>query len=291
MKELARFASFLILLLISVPLLCEGEWSLKVSGGLSYFKFDMANRILNDWRLYQKKDSDYERNWTFTGKEGVSFHSGLDLDGEALYFFSPYFAAGLGTGQIYGRLAGEKNELKQAYDDGFGNVLVTFSYVRPNTASATPLFLSGYFFLRPGSKISLFIRGSAGLLWASYADRVGYRDLTEEDFFYIFSQRASASGWTAAGGLGFAWEFTPGLSFFIEGLVRQAKVQGFQGKNRRGEEGILYYFEEYLPYLDFWQSQHLILAEPPSGENFRSIREAELDFSGFSAQIGLMMRF
>ena len=62
-------------------------------------------------------------------------------------------------------------------------------------------------------------------------------------------------------------------------------------KNQLEETGTLYYFEEYVPELDFWQAKNEIRTEMPSGQNFRSVSEAMVDFSGVSVKIGFIVRF
>jgi hypothetical protein len=49
--------------------------------------------------------------------------------------------------------------------------------------------------------------------------------------------------------------------------------------------------EEYDSGLDLWQAKYQIFAEPPSGENYREVRQGMVDFSGFSVKIGIMIKF
>ena len=87
------------------------------------------------------------------------------------------------------------------------------------------------------------------------------------------------------------FETEVGVRFFVEGLYRNAKIQGFTGETELEGQGTLYYFEEYIPELDFWQAKNEIRAEKPSGPNIRSVSEAVVDFGGFSVTIGFIIRF
>jgi len=293
-RHLAKKIAWLVCLSLSfvmaVPSSASADLRLKLSGGRGYLMMDGVNQILQDWRTYEKKDSDNLPNWTFIGEEGISFHDSLDLEGELLWFLTRNLALGLGGGWIHGKLSGEDNELRQAYDDGFGNVLVTFSYIRPNEARAVPLTLSAYLFFRITGRLSLFMRGGGGVLWAEVNDREGYRDVELDTYDYEWQQMASGWGRILHGGLGMAVEIERGLSLFIEGNVRQGGVRGLDGENFEKEKGTLYYFEEYHQHIDFWKSEHRVLSQPPDGENMRNIREAEIDLDGFSVRIGLIVR-
>lgn len=290
MKRIKIIPPVLFLLLIPVSTAHGVELSLKFSGGLSYLKLGMINRTLQDWRQSEIKAADYFIGWTFIGDETVNFHSAFEFDGELIISFTPHLAVGIGAGFIRGELEADKNELKQAYSPG-GDLLVTFSYIRPNKVSAFPLTLSVYYFLPLKKRLNLFIKGGGGIIWAKYIDREGYRDITEETFKYLQFHKSSAHGSIFIGNIGITYELEPGLRFFIEGTARRAKISGLNGENKNGEPGTLFYFEEYIQYVDFWQAKHQISIEEPSGKNFRSIQEAEVDFSGFSLKIGLIISF
>ena len=67
-----------------------------------------------------------------------------------------------------------------------------------------------------------------------------------------------------------------------------SELGGFYGENGIGT---LYSFEQFDPKLDFWQLKYQILSEEPSGEDIRSAQEAEVDFSGLSVKLGLIIKF
>jgi len=90
------------------------------------------------------------------------------------------------------------------------------------------------------------------------------------------------------------FKITPKMAFILEGQGRYAKISGFEGTyeytsssgswNAKGE-GTLYYmlYDEKWPYL-------YICREKP-GAPYTNVREARVDFSGFTIRSGLKIRF
>jgi opacity protein-like surface antigen len=261
------------------------ELGFKLSGGYAYLNLKNTNRIIEDWAEWKKLEAEANKNWAYLGEHVKNLHSGIHFEGEFLVSIINRFELGLGTGYIYGDLNEEKVE-----------VLVQrpaepISHVYPLTVSAYPLVLSAYYSFPLKSGISLFIRAGGGIAWAKYVNREAQKLESAAKYNYIKIQKASASGTMVLGGIGFAFETDAGIRFFIEGIARRAKIQGFSGENELEEKGILYQFEEYIPDLDFWKTKNEVRAEKPSGSNYRSVSEALVDFSGFSVKIGFMVRF
>jgi len=285
MKKTKRAALILFLLLSSFSLSFGIEVSLKLSGGLSSLKLNDINRSLKDWEELWKNITLSMDDWEFAGGGARKFNVGYDFEGEIMVSLSSRFAASFGVGLIYGELAEEKSEVFIDTDSG------TSSITRPTKVNARPLTLSGYFFYPLGKKLDVFVKGGAGLIWTKYVEREGGKSLTADTYSYWWHQEASAQGPVFLGGLGIIYRIDSSLGFFIEGGARWAKISGFQGDTPEGKEGDLYFFEEYDSDFDFWYAKYLILAEEPTGDNFRSVKKAVVDFSGFSAKIGLLIKF
>ena len=139
--------------------------------------------------------------------------------------------------------------------------------------------------------LRVYIRGGAGYLWATYVERESRRNVTTEKYSYPSFIQASGRDTAVLLALGLLFEAEPGIRFFVEGSWRQAKVSGFTGEDKIGTTGTLYFVEEYDPDLEYWQRKYVISPEAPSGENYRSIKEAEVDFGGLSIKLGIMIRF
>jgi len=282
MTCIARIMTLLIVLAAPASGL---DLHFKISAGYTSLKLDSINRSIEDWAEWKKIEAEENQNWMYLGENIERMHSGINLEGEILLFFTPRFGVGLGAGYIYSDLNAEETEVTVQRPGG------TLSQVLPVTVSVYPITLSAYYLIPLKKRLSLFLRGGYGLAWAKYVNREGKKFITVKNYNYFELQKASATGAIILGSLGFVYETDTGVRFFIEGLVRRAKIQGFSGENELGTTGPLFYFEEYSPGFDFWQAKNKIMAEEPSGSNFRSVAEAVVDFSGFSAKIGFMIRF
>jgi hypothetical protein len=275
----------LILLLVFSDSAQGLDLHFKISGGYSYLKLSEVHRSLDGWAEWKKIEAKEKNNWQVLGENVRSMHSGVDLEGEILFFFTPRISLGLGAGYIYSDVNEAKAEVIVERPAG------TQSQVFPLIVSAYPVTLSGYYFVPLSSNLRLFFRGGFGLVWAKYVNREGSKYLAANKYNYLELQKASASGSIILAGLGLMYDSDMGVRFFIEGTARLAKIRGFSGENEEGIKGTLYYFEEYHSDLDYWQAKAKIMAEKPSNPNFRSVSEAIIDFSGFSAKIGFMIRF
>jgi len=261
------------------------ELDFKLSGGYTYLNVKGINRGVTDWAEMRKREAEENKNWLFLRQNVENLHTGIHLEGEILLSFSPRFGISLGTGYIYSDINEKDIEVLVQRPSG------VFSQVYPVTASAYPLVLSGYYFIPLNNRLHVYARGGGGLAWAKYVNREAKKFESAEKYNYFRLGRASASGSILLGGLGLVYETDVGVRFFVEGLIRMAKIQGFSGENELEEKGTLYYFEEYLPDLDFWQAKNEIRTEKPSGKNIRSVSETVVDFSGFSVKIGFIIRF
>ena len=261
------------------------ELDFKLSGGYAYLDVKGVNRGITDWTEWRIKEAEQNKNWIMLGQNLDILNSGIHLEGEILFAFSSRFGISIGTGYIYGDISEKEVE-----------VLVykgtePLSQIHITTASAYPLVLTAYYFLPLNSRLKLYVRGGGGVAWANYVNREAKKLESAEKYNYFQLDKASASGSIFLGGLGFIYKTEVGVRFFVEGLLRTAKIQGFSGENELEETGKLYYFEEYSSQLDFWQAKNEIRTEKPSGLNFRSVSEAIVDFSGFSVKIGFIIRF
>lgn len=258
------------------------ELSLKISGGINSLKLEDINRSLQDWAGWWKKKAENNENWNFEG-EVEKFERGFNFEGELVFNIIRYLAVGFGSGIIYGEIIGDKTEITVRSPAG------TDILVHPQKVAAYPLNFTGYLLL-PLGKFTIYLKGSTGLLWATYVNREGTRRLPEETFGFT-SKIAKAKGNSSEKGIGLSVELDPYARLFIEGTARQAEITGFQRETEEDGKETLFFYEEYDSELDLWQSKFHILAEKPTGENFRSVKEAIVDFSGFSVKIGLIIKF
>ncbi len=270
---------------------------LILSGGYGSLKLGELNRSLLGWAEWQKEKAILRENWDYHGEEVRKLSAAYDIRGEIIAFFTPHIAVSIGAGFIYGEHIEEKIELFVDVNS------ISYALARPAKVNAFPLIFSAYYFYPLNKKFDIFVKGGMGLIWAKYIERLGNKRIELEEleageiepgnFTYIDSEFISASARDSifVGGLGLSYRIDPSLSFFIEGEARMAKINGFQGETHEGETGELYFFEEYSSDIDFWQAKFQMLTEGPSGDNFRSVKKAVVDFSGYSVKIGLLIKF
>jgi len=261
------------------------ELDFKISGGYAYIELGSINRGIESWAEWRKREADENTNWLYLGQKIHTLHSGIHLEGEILLSISKRLGISLGTGYLYGDFKEKENEVLVQRPSEL------LSQVYPVTVSAYPLVLSGYIFFPLSRKIQIYARAGGGLAWAKYVYREAKKLESAEKYNYFLLGRASASGSIFLGGIGFVYETEMGVRFFIEFSMRKAEIKGFSGENELEEKGRMYHFEEYIPDLDFWQIKNEIRVEKPSGPNFRSVSDAAVDFGGYSAKIGFIIRF
>jgi hypothetical protein len=276
--------SFIFICLWAIPVFGL-ELDLKISGGYAYLDLETINLGMESWAEWRKREAEENKNWLYLGQNIQSLHSGIHLEGEFLLSFSKRLGISLGTGYIYGDL--KENETEVLVQKPTGILIQAY----PATVSAYPLVFSGYYFVPLSKRLLAYVRGGGGVAWAKYVYREAKKLESAEKYNYFLLGRASARAPILLGGIGFVYETDVGVRFFIEGLIRKTKIDGFSGENELEEQGMLYHFEEYSSDLDFWQEKNEIRAEKPSGSNYRSVSEASVDFSGFSVKIGFIIRF
>jgi len=160
--------------------------------------------------------------------------------------------------------------------------------------SAIPLKL-GLFLEKPlGTKMNLALYGGA----AYYLARFKY-DLSFASIGYWSSITAD----TSAGGIGFnggaalELELSKKLFFFIEALGRYARISGFTGtQTTKDSDSPGSSNPSTIYFLNANTSQgrfHMLIPgkEFPDDPDFSEVREAVIDFSGFSTRAGLRIKF
>ncbi|MEW5899947.1 MAG: hypothetical protein AB1715_00615 [Acidobacteriota bacterium] len=280
------FLAVLSIALLIFPVCSYGiQIQLKLSSGLRFIHLDEVNLGLSGWENGIRHQGDLFPGYSFeTGKAGT-LRSGFDFEAELLFSFSRWLGLGLSGGYVYASLDEEETRLSLRQDSAL------YVYARPTKVSANTFLISGYLSLPMGQKFSIHARAGLGVILARYASREAFRSAADSRFSYLRYDKAKARDSIYLGGFGLSYAFEPNLGFFLEAFFEPAKVGGLSGENLGGEKGTLYSFEEYRPDLDFWQAKMQVLAEQPAGANVRDVREAAIDFSGYSIKIGVILRF
>jgi opacity protein-like surface antigen len=266
---------FLILLL---PGISKAErFGIKLTAGINYLEVGDPNASLKGF-------ADFLKDWANGGGETIDggikkIHFGLDLEGEVVFYLTSRFGISVSSGYIYGNKGVEENKIafmNQTYSDGM-------------KVSAIPVRLGVYYYLPLSSRIRFFLNGGAGYYFAKWSEN--YRNEFNSNVF-TRDQKAKASGIGFHGGVGFELKLVPHIVFIFEGQGRYVKIGSFKGeRDSAGRETTLYYWEQQIfanldwyPKVDLWPYE-------PFGVHIRNVREATVDFSGFTFRAGIKINF
>jgi hypothetical protein len=261
------------------------EFSLKIAGGVDFINPQEINIALQSWEEYWMVSAELDKNWTFLEGQISTLKLGYDFEVELIFNLTPRFAIGLSGGYIFSDVSEKATALR------IEKVLGTFDHVKPTKMSAIPIILSGYYIQPLSPSLSVFFRAGGGPIWAKYFERDGVKNIEAENYSYPQSISASSQGQIYLAGLGIVFETEAGIRFFIESTWRKASITGFSGENKQEETGALTFLEEYQSDKELWQAKYQIYAEPPSGENYREVKQGTIDFSGISVKIGIIIKF
>jgi len=285
MKRGLAVAAMGIIFLLIPPSSPGLDIQLRLSSGLWRMDLGEVNSALLGWRDGMKETADPDPTQQYVSGDLIPLRFSIDFEAELLFSFSRWFKLGLSTGYAYGSFNEEATLLI------FEQAGVLYERARPTKVSAYPFLASGYFNVPLGKKFNVYLRAGVGAIQARYVSRTALKKVGDARFTYTAYDNAKANGLTYLGGLGLSYSFDQSLGFFLEAAARSARVDGLSGENRLEEKGTLYSYEEYLPKADFWQPTMHVLPEEASSVNIRNVREATVDFSGYSIKIGLLLKF
>jgi len=125
-----------------------------------------------------------------------------------------------------------------------------------------------------------------------------YYRVKEDDIFKDWVGEAKAQDIGVVGGFGFAQEIVPHLAFFMEATGRYARIKNFEGKtdfkDSTGsiytEEGMLYIYNGEISEGNSYPLL-FIREKKPTEAGVSDVRNAVVDFSGFSIKAGIRIRF
>ncbi len=261
------------------------EFSLKLAGGLSLINHANINPIRQDWEELFKLDVDEHNTWSFIEGEIGSLKNSFDFEGELVITLHPRIDISIGTGFIFSELNPKKPNFSIEKNLG------TYEYIYPMKVSAIPTILSGYYLYPLNNRFKVYAKAGAGYIWAKYIDREGNKKIDKDNYIFYSTQNTKAGGTILSGALGLIVESEQGINFFIESSFRKTNISNFTGESESGLIGTLYFFDEFDSDLEFWQSKLQILTQEPLGDSFRSVKKAEIDLSGFSFKLGIIINF
>lgn len=278
------------------------SFSIILTGGQRYTSIGDMNKHLENFDNHLSELTSYEGS-----KIKKLNNDKKTLEGEIRLDVSSKFAIGFGIEGI-----SDKNESRFEFKDPWpwiAGIDGLESY--PHTISTQPevsavnFKLGTYYTIPLVRRIYLFLDGGIDY-YISKAHLHKYHKilgpisiydsliLKEEDY------DVTANGLGFHGGIGFEYKILDDLSLVLGFQGRYARIKNLKGTEmiterigidpeEREGEGVLHIGEkmwlgEYFPDLIIFESQ-------PSGGEFRNVREAVLDFSGYSLRLGLKINF
>lgn len=214
-----------------------------------------------------------------------------DVGGDLIFYFTPNIGIGLGAGYIQSFTGASTLAMTRP-------ATPTTDFTSTPKVSAIPIRASLYIAFPLGTGASLTLHGGA----AYYLAKMQYvlRAVTGSDWEQL-EFKADGKGIGFHGGIGLEVDLSSNLSFIVEGTARLANIGGFSGTNTGtgsfggggysvSESGTLYFYKYNHGVLGIF-SDIDISDTVPSGPAYSDVREARVDFSGFSARTGILLRF
>jgi hypothetical protein len=273
MKRVGKIAVMAGLMFLLLPSPSSGAGvDFRIYGGLAYLSPQDINQGIQGWTDLHAEfltDSGYSQQGEFE-----PIHWGMDLGGDILLHLTPQIALGIGAGYIAGNKTSEI-----VFENG-----TTVTVTNAVKISAVPIRAGLFFTVPAGSAVNFTFHVGSGYYLAKCDWDWNSGVLGE------LHHSTKANGLGFDGGLGFEFNLSPGVAFFLEGTARYAKIKGFEGTEKGREltdtweqEGTLYYVEG-TTYPSLYLSETM-----PTG--YRVAREAVVDFSKVGVTAGLRMKF
>lgn len=175
----------------------------------------------------------------------------------------------------------------------------TFTFAFPTRMNIIPVKLSTQVFIPLAAGLRTYLKGGLGLYFVQ--GDFGYAETSEipgEEGIYESMINASGKGLGLHGGLGLEYRLSSGLSVFLEGLGRSAKVRNIEGtmsiwsdqhgpQEDRDLAGKIWYFEYWDENTSLYLSGISFGDRPSDDERIRTARGLRIDLSGFSLMIGI----
>ena len=263
----------------------NGSLSLRLYGGLNYLNADEFNQGLAGWLDLWGHTAAL---LGFPGKTNfVGAHWGAQAGVDLLIPLDSRLALGLGASIL--------SASARSLTDFPSNDVVPSSHEIKVRPWAVPL-RAGLHYLVPVSN-GLDVRFQAGAAYylaraeAEYSRE--WSDYWEKDRYSLKSR-----GWGYQGGMGLELRLNRWTAVFLEGQYRSARISNFSGSVEltSSEEGQIRR-EGELYLIDYKLTEGVVfslidvLAQEPSGPAFLNVKKAVVDFSGFSLNLGLTLRF
>ncbi len=264
--------------------------SINIKWGPRYINIGDINKHLEAFDNYLSEMTSYEGGKIKgLNNYNITFEGGLRLD------VSSKFAIGVGIEEI-----SEKNESRFKFTPIsipiYGS-MVNFHTIK-SEVSVVNLKLGTYYTIPLLRRINLILNGGIDY-YISKASLYKYHKIYATGFGipeWPYEKEEeydiSAGRFGFHGGIGFEYRILDDLSIVLEFQGRYARMKNLKGTKWdipwELEEGILYIGEK--KWSDGYSPELIISPLRPMGDEFRNIRKAVLDFSGYSLRLGISLK-
>jgi len=281
------------------------RFSIKMSSGSGYFKTGDINVHLESGNEMHSDYAQYFNGLKKGDLKKIEFgsDSGIELRFDVSSWFGIYFT----SGYFYTRRessSGFEISLPEFFLPEFFNVDLTFS---PRISIRTiPLESGASLFLPFGQKAKIFLNVGIGYYFAKVNYYWEEREIWTRKDGSLFTDITEMAEWNLSsrgsgyhGRIGFEYTIGKNLALVFEVQGRSARLKKLEGTEiflgtgySESFYGSVYYYEKKNPVTEKYYIGLGFFKERPDfpSPDYRNIRDAELDLSGYSFKIGIRIR-
>ncbi len=266
------------------PIYAQGKLSIRLQGGGAYISGGDINPGNRTWFPPPIE------GWVQYGSY-QALRSGCEVGADIIFELNPRFGVGIGAGYI-----GFSGYSSMSLEPELPSINSTFYTAWPRL-SAFPIRTGLYLTLPWKSRLNLIANlGLSYYFSPRYSDEFYYESFPSSNSDLITTRaRYKKTPIGFQGEFGVEYKVSRNLFPYLEARARYARFRGWQGtsvlelgsESPLTEEGKLYY--EVVPILTRAPRLLMVQSSPPDGPDGEP-RQAEIDFSGFSLQLGIRIR-
>ena len=270
------------------------KFSLKLTGGWGYTSIGDLNTYLDSYDSYLVEMTDYQ------GGQIKRLNTWLpDFEGELRLDIIPKLAVGVGLGRVSTK---SKSDFEFVGPFPFlSPYMYDQKYSINSKINSIPLKLGVYYTFLNTSAISISINSGIDFYF-SEASFFRYHYSNGSGAYQVIYTKEERYKMTSKGiglhtGFGIEFGITKHFAFVFEAQGRFARIKNLKAEkisilysDETKEEGILFIGERQLPGYGVNCPDLIVSASMPTGQEYKNIREAALDFSGFSLRGGIVVR-
>ena len=288
----------------SVPEERKRPFSVKIFGGTAYCQVGFPNTVRDYFDRYFRSEAAASTNLVILQGGIAPLNNGYNAGAEFIVEFGR-LSFGLGTEYIRVEKTGTMNFATKHWDPA----LYVFSMT--DRLTVIPIRVNAYATILKSriGRVRLF--GGGGMYFGHFSDV--WTGVNEKGDSLYFRQKADASDLGFQAGVEIELNLNKNFALVAEGLGRLVKINGFTGSAEGSENwfhqkagisetsrgGTLYAYEFQMTPDGPWTPNLLIFETTPTNDSLglnyrqslRNVTEASLDFSGYSARVGLRINF